>query len=50
MNKQIILTGAGIILALLIAIGGWVVTGMLIESRSDELLSASGTARATAPW
>ena len=40
--KQNILTSVGIILSFVIAIGGWALIGMLIDIRSDLLMSETG--------
>ena len=42
MNRQNILTAAGIALSLAIVLGGWALTNMLINMKSDALLSVSG--------
>jgi len=40
-NRQKIFTAAGIALSLIIAVGGWILTSMLIDMRSDALFSAT---------
>jgi len=40
-SKRNVFTAAGIILSFVIAIGGWVLTGRLIDIESERLLSAS---------
>jgi len=42
MYKQKIFTSLGLTLSLAIAVGGWVLTGALIDKKTDALLSASG--------
>ena len=49
MNRRVIYTIFGIVLAFAIAAGGWVLTGRLIETRSYALMSEAGTALANAP-
>ncbi|MDR1130907.1 MAG: hypothetical protein LBL15_00620 [Oscillospiraceae bacterium] len=49
MRKQNVLTILGIALSFVIAIGGWAVTSMLIDLKSDALLSAGGLTPVYAP-
>jgi len=42
MNKRSIFTISGIILSFVIAIGGWVLAGRLMDMRSNMLMSANG--------
>ncbi|MCL2060641.1 MAG: hypothetical protein FWH01_16575 [Oscillospiraceae bacterium] len=42
-GRQIIYTAAGLALSLAIAVGGWALTSMLIDIKSDALLSTTGT-------
>ena len=42
MTKRNILTAMGIVLSFIIAVGGWVLTGRLMDVRSDMLMSATG--------
>ena len=49
MIKQKVLTFIGIIMALAIAAGGWVLVDSLIDSRSEALVSATGTVLAAQP-
>ena len=48
MFRQKVLTFVGIALALAIAAGGWMMVGSLIESRSETLISATGSVLAAA--
>lgn len=41
MTKKNILSALGVILSFFIAIGGWVLTGYLIEAKSDKLLAVT---------
>jgi len=49
MNKQRIYTTLGIALSFSIAVGGWTLTSMLIDRKSDALLSATGIIRIDTP-
>jgi hypothetical protein len=49
MNKKTLYTAAGIALAFIIAIGGWLLTSSLIDRKSDALLSTSGVVPINAP-
>jgi len=49
MNKQKGYTAMGIALSFLIAVGGWTLTSMLIDKKSDALLSATGSIRIDTP-
>ncbi len=42
MNKKKILTITAVFLSVLFAVGGWYLTSILIETKSDSLLSSSG--------
>jgi len=49
MNKQKLYTIAGIVLSFVIAVGGWGLTGVLIDAKSKELFSESGVVPINAP-
>lgn len=49
MNKQLVYTVMGVVLSFIIAISGWLLTSMLIDKKSDALLSTTGVVQVNAP-